>query len=995
MPHSAMTMPTPPMNTAAPSNTANSHLIDLSQHTPMMQQYLTLKADYPYALLLYRMGDFYELFFDDAKIAAQILGITLTKRGTDKQGNIIPMAGVPFHSADGYIARLINAGQTVVICEQVEEGTPDDKPSDKTHPQKTSKAKTNKKSTESTSKANQKLMARKVVRTLTAGTLTDDSLITQGQTPTVLALCFAKSPLAVGLAELDLSQGGIRASYLTANSLADMQHQLSAELMRYDPSEVLIDEALDNAWQTWLQDMLTQTSLNTAATKTVPIMRQPHSHFLLANAEAHLTEHLNVTTLAGFGLADKPESVAAASVVLHYGKHTQQADLAHIGHIRLEQAADFLQLDAISQQNLEIFKPVLASGVTLLSVIDHCRTPMGKRALVHHLHRPLLNITLINRRLDAVEQLMALPPSDFAALCQTLSAIGDIERIGGRIGLGSAKPTDLVKLRQSLLDATTLSGQLATWFGDLIATHTTLNADTPLLPMLAKQLPEVGANDAVGQNADIFAQLIALLKQAIQDVPPNHTRDGGVIQTGYDPELDRLRHLHDNVEETLEQLADKERQAHNLPIKVGFNKVSGFYFELSAAQAMHAPAHFSRRQTLKNAERFITEELKTLEEAYLSAQSQAIAREKRLYDELMGQLQGQLPALQRLARAIAYLDVLANWVTLTRLDDLSGGASVWCRPTFGKRLASNADQPAAYLDIQGGRHVVVEASLARHQHSRAHSEGFVANDCQLGTPAQPERLMLITGPNMGGKSTYMRQTALIVLLACCGSFVPAQAADIGRIARIFTRIGSADDLAGGKSTFMVEMIETANILNQAHSNALVLMDEVGRGTSTQDGLAIAYACVKHLASLGCLTLFATHYFELTELAERDPAMLNQHVVTQEIAGQLLLLHKIAKGSTHRSFGLHVAKMAGVPNAVLTMAEQYLQDHTEPRAQPTAQDNAITNATTNETSLATSAPALSAKQADALSQLAALDPNAMTPKAALEFIYALKELLKTD
>lgn len=997
-------------------NTANSSTTDLAHHTPMMQQYLMLKADYPHALLLYRMGDFYELFFDDAKLAAQILGITLTKRGTDKQGNIIPMAGVPFHSADGYIARLINAGQTVVICEQVEDSAPTTDTTDHTSTQqganqgskpntKAKSAKSNKKSTEAANaKANQKLMARKVVRTLTAGTLTDDSLITHGQTPTVLALCFAKSPLAVGLAELDLSQGGIRASHLTADSLADMQDQLSAALMRYDPSEVLIDEALTDAWQTWLQDVLTQTSLNaTTAAKTVPIMRQPHSHFLLSNAEAHLTEHLNVTTLAGFGLADKPESIAAASVVLHYGKHTQQADLAHISHIRLEQAADFLQLDAISQQNLEIFKPVLASGVTLLSVIDHCRTPMGKRALVHHLHRPLLNTTLINRRLDAVEQLMALPQTDFAALCQTLSAIGDIERIGGRIGLGSAKPTDLVKLRQSLLDATTLSGQLATWFADLIATHTTLNADTPLLPMLAKQLPEVGANTTTGQHADIFAKLIALLQQAIQDTPPNHTRDGGVIQTGYDPELDTLRHLHDNVEETLEQLADKERQAHNLPIKVGFNKVSGFYFELSAAQAMHAPAHFSRRQTLKNAERFITEELKTLEEAYLSAQSQAIAREKRLYDELIGQLQGQLPALQRLARAIAYLDVLANWVTLTRHDDISGNAAAWCRPTFGKRVPHHDDNLPAYLDIEGGRHVVVEASLARHRHSHAPNEGFVANDCQLGTPSQPERLMLITGPNMGGKSTYMRQTALIVLLACCGSFVPAQAADIGRIERIFTRIGSADDLAGGKSTFMVEMIETANILNQAHANALVLMDEVGRGTSTQDGLAIAYACVKHLANLGCLTLFATHYFELTELAERHPAMLNQHVVTQEVAGQLLLLHKIAKGSTHRSFGLHVAKMAGVPSAVLTMAEQYLQDHAEPRAQPTAHDNAITNAITNattnaitnETSLATPAAALSTKQADALSQLAALDPNAMTPKAALEFIYALKELLKTD
>ena len=953
---------------------------NLDHHTPMMQQYLTLKADYPHALVLYRMGDFYELFFDDAKLAADILGITLTRRGKDKQGNTIPMAGVPFHSADGYIARLINAGQTVVVCEQVEEEKPEHKLEDSL--EENIAAKSIAKKTSKTKANAAKIMERKVVRTLTAGTLTDDNLITQGQTPTVVAISFAKQQMSVGLAQLDLAQGQIRVTELNCDSHAQLQSELANALARFDPSEVLIDEQLSEAWQHFLQDCL---SANSPTASLPPILSQPHSYFLPNNALEHLTQHLSVTTLAGFGIEQKPLAISSASVVLHYGKQTQQADLRHIRSLQLEHNGDFLQLDTISQQNLEIFKPVLASGISLLSVIDHCQTPMGKRALVHHLHRPLRNVTLINRRLDAVEQLMQLPIEAFELLKQTLSEISDIERIGGRIGLGSAKPTDLLKLRLSLAQALALSKQLQQHFD--FTNITTLSAETPLLAMLSKQLPDLALTDS-------FANIYALLEQAIVDEPPAHIRDGGMIKKGYDPQLDEWQNLHGNIEQTLEALAAQERQKNNLPmLKVGFNKVSGFYFELSALQAKNAPEYFTRRQTLKNAERFITPALKTIEESYLSAQGQALTLEKRIYENLLGQLKSQLGELQRLAKAIGYLDVLANWVSLTRLQNRSHHSKNWCRPLF------NTTDDSASLNIQGGRHIVVEAGQQRQAHHQTASlDPFVANDCVMGTATQLERLMLITGPNMGGKSTYMRQTALIVLLACCGAYVPAQSVTLGRIERIFTRIGSADDLASGKSTFMVEMIETANIMNQANANSLVLMDEVGRGTSTQDGLAIAHACVNYLAEkIGCLTLFATHYFELTELAERHPKMFNQHLVTQEINGQLLLLHKIAAGATHRSFGLHVAKMAGLPQALLAQAQHYLDNQSEQKSLP---NNPLPYPPKDEKqmgldlqSAAADYQTLKTDEYKLSQQLKALNPDELTPKQALEFIYSLKELLK--
>lgn len=912
-----------------------SQSVNFADHTPMMQQYLTIKSGYPNALVLYRMGDFYELFFDDAKIAHQILGITLTKRGTDKQGNIIAMAGVPFHSADSYIARLINAGQTVVICEQVadESETVSEKPT----------------------KTTQKIMERKVVRTLTAGTLTDDNLINQGQTPTVLALNFAKSQMSIGIAELNLAKGSIKACEIIAENLDDLKSKLKNTLIRFDPSEILIDEQLSEAWQHCLQDSL--------ASQT-PIVAQAHSLFLHDNAHEHLCNHFNIRTFAGFGLSDKSLAIASCSVVLHYGKQTQQTSLSHIRHISLENAQDYLQLDSISQQNLEIFKPVLASGISLLSVIDNCQTAMGKRGLAYLLHRPLLDKVLINQRLDVVELFNNINPEQFSLLCQTLHQISDIERISGRIGLNSAKPTDLRKLCESLNNALILHKQLNYLFA---------NTTSPLLQAILAKLPSI-------DTPDIFANLYQTLNNAIVDEPPSHTRDGGMIRRGYHETLDTLHNLHENIEQNLENLANEERTAHNLPtLKVGFNKVSGFYFELSSLQAKNAPEHFSRRQTLKNAERYITPKLKQLEDAYLSAQSQSIQLEKQLYDELLTMLQTHLSDLQQLSQAVADVDIFCNWVTLTKQNP----QNIWCRPTFGK----TADINTAYLDIKAGRHLVVAFA------NQKHIEHFVANDCMIGTPNQPEKLMLITGPNMGGKSTYMRQTALILLLAHCGGFVPAQSADFGRIERIFTRIGSADDLASGKSTFMVEMIETANIMNQANPYSLVLMDEVGRGTSTQDGLAIAHACVQYLAEkIGCLTLFATHYFELTEFAEHHEKMFNQHLVTQEVDGKLLLLHKIAKGSTHRSFGLHVAKMAGVPNIILQNAQLFLDNlqiadnsnHLQ-KMPPTSHKKPLDLFEDITIKQPTENPAITQALTDVC-------VDNLTPKQALDFLYSLKELL---
>ncbi len=1022
---------------------------DLAHHTPMMVQYLTMKAKYPQALLLYRMGDFYELFLEDAKRAAQILDITLTRRGTDKAGNTIAMAGVPFHAADSYMARLIAAGETVVVCEQIDESADAD-----SYPH------IGEKSTKDAAKTDAKkapsIMRREVVKTLTAGTITDDALIAPNHTPTVVAIDISipkgksRQPLQAAISQLDLAAGTLITQSISNNShnnndnhaaqdtdaIAHLQTQMLTVLTRFAPSECIVSEAMDEQWLVWLRQHLDCPIIEVAATDFHP-----------DHAAATLCQQFNVQRLDGLGISDALLSQTSCAALIHYARHTQQRHIPQVNQLIIEQQEDYLIIDADSQRNLEIFTPVSANGTALLSVINHCKTPMGRRLLVQHVKRPLRAHTRVNQRLDAIERLLAadntsdngthnermhnsmnnshrnsdtqpellLVPqrhklTDKHALTQqlrsTLDHIGDIERISSRIGLMSARPRDLRKLAESIQ----ASEQLTT----LLTTAAMRPTDTGLLPMLMQQLPS---------HVPALQDISELIERAIVSEPPAHTRDGGMLAAGFDEEFDRLSHLHDNIQATLDSMAAQERDSHKLAsLKVGFNKVSGFYFELPKMQAQHAPSHFIRRQTLKNSERFITEPLKRLESEYLSAQTLALAREKQLYQQLLSTLASHLTPLQALSAAIAQIDVLSNWAQLAVHHH-------WHRPTMSHDAHSiTAPNHQTHIAIRAGRHVVVEAALHKAKHSGSTQPSqFVANDCLLGSAASdstvmtqhknhPERLLLITGPNMGGKSTYMRQTALIVLLAHCGSFVPAKRAIIGDIDRIFTRIGSADDLAGGKSTFMVEMIETATILNQATDKSLVLMDEVGRGTATTDGLAIAHACVNKLRAIGCLTLFATHYFELTQLADPLTGIRNVHVAAQEVDGQLLLLHKIKDGAASSSFGLHVAKMAGIPAAVLSDAKRYLLEHLPPESIATELHGS--SATDDKTDLAQSVKAqslpryqidraqtatepeptrtdntdnLQQKQwLEIYQQLSQLDPDSLTPKQAHDLLYQLKQ-----
>lgn len=1026
---------------------------DLSQHTPMMVQYLTMKAQYPHALLLYRMGDFYELFFEDAKRAAQLLDITLTRRGTDKAGNNIAMAGVPFHAAESYMARLIAAGETVVVCEQVEEssvangntnGNNSTDNSNKAHGDK--------------SDSKKGLMHREVVRTLTAGTLTDDALIGPDKTPTVVSIDLklpsarqtsahtpaTNSVYRAAISQLDLAAGKLVTQALTADSSEALQVQMLTVLARFAPSECIISESLPGAWHTWLLSQL-----------DCPVLGVASADFHPEHAAATICQQFGVRQLDGLGIAEQPLSQTSCAALIHYARQTQQRQIPHVNQLVVEYANDYLIIDAGSQRNLELFAPASSQGTALISVLNHCQTPMGKRLLQQQLKRPLRNRPLINQRLDAIDSLLQQSAEQLAELQQTLATIADIERISGRIGLATAKPRDLKRLADSIFTAQRLREQLSR-----APALANLAEQSGLLPLLIEQLPnETSPDEVLPANAhlaneshppapkhdhdDAIAatsnahqrpvnaaqpdltsslQVAELIERAIVTEPPAHIRDGGMIATGYDADFDRLTHLHDNIEQTLEEMADEARQHHQLPsLKVGFNKVSGFYFELPKGQASLAPEHFIRRQTLKNSERFITDALKTIETEYLGAQSQALIKEKQLYQQLLDTLAHTLPELQRLSQAVAQLDVLINWAVLAEQYQ-------WQRPVLTDTTPSAA---LPTLDIRQGRHLVVEAAMkqpSRQQRSANALTHFVANDCALGTAEYPQRLLLITGPNMGGKSTYMRQTALIVLLACCGSFVPAAVATIGDIDRIFTRIGAADDLAGGKSTFMVEMIETAHILNLATDHSLVLMDEVGRGTSTTDGLAIAHACVQRLTEIGCLTLFATHYFELTQLAKQagyPEHLRNVHVAASDVDGQLLLLHQILPGAASSSFGLHVAKMAGIPHSVLAAAEQYLRTQLSDRPAETTQSipgveydksdltqSAFTDSQQQLSLLGDTAQPASAEkhnfeymqsQYNSIknqylkleSALSTLNPDELSPKQAHDLLYRLKQLASSQ
>ncbi|MDN3397975.1 DNA mismatch repair protein MutS [Psychrobacter sp. APC 3426] len=1024
--------------------TIGDAIYHLADHTPMMVQYLTMKANYPQALLLYRMGDFYELFFDDAKRAAQILDITLTRRGTDKAGNTIAMAGVPFHAADSYMARLIAAGQTVVVCEQIDESAT-------TNANNTSNAPTmgDKQKKDKSKSAAGSIMRREVVKTLTAGTITDDALIAPNHTPTVVAIDIeipksnSKQAVQAAISQMDLAAGTLTTQTLSAssnnshNDIENLQAQMLTVLARFAPSECIISEALgnnvdgtDTNWLLWLRQNL-----------DCPIIEVAANDFHREHASATLCQQFEVQRLDGLGISDAPLAQSSCAALIHYARQTQQRHVPQVNQLIVEYSDDYLIIDANSQQNLELFTPVSSNGTSLISVLNHCQTPMGRRLLVQQMKRPLRQHARINMRLDAIASLLQIDNQSgenkqieqhveshslVNSLRETLNAIGDIERISSRIGLMSAKPRDLRKLADGIASSAQLT--------DLLMSASISHEQAGLLPMLLQQLPaQLPAVQCVAE----------LIERAIIAEPPAHIRDGGMLAAGYDAEFDRLTHLHDNIQVTLDDMVERARQDNQLPsLKVGFNKVSGFYFELPKMQAKNAPVHFIRRQTLKSSERFITDELKEVETEYLSAQTLALTREKQLYHELLTILGSHLAELQQLSAAIAQIDVLSNWAQLAKTYH-------WQRPVMSndsKQDGYEKNDSQTSIDIKAGRHVVVEAALNPVNADKAftisnkgptakYTSHFVANDCALGSHANPERLLMITGPNMGGKSTYMRQTALIVLLAHCGSFVPSARAHIGDIDRIFTRIGSADDLAGGKSTFMVEMIETANILNQATNKSLVLMDEVGRGTATTDGLAIAHACVNRLVEIGCLTLFATHYFELTQLAhdsqssapnnipnnvQRDEnnssSIRNVHVAASEVDGQLLLLHQIREGAASSSFGLHVAKMAGIPTQVLNDAKRYLVDNLTlenlkaNKAPSTDDKNELAKSLTdkqqpvpdNEVQVASvdynkdSQKTTDIPQQNQLfslqDELNAINPDTLTPKQAHDLLYHLKEII---
>lgn len=855
----------------------------LGQHTPMMQQYLRIKADYPHMLLFYRMGDFYELFYDDAQKAAKLLNITLTARG-HSGGNPIPMAGVPFHAAENYIAKLIHQGLSIAICEQI--GDP---------------------------KLSTGPVERKVVRILTPGTVSDAAFLDERHDHHLLAL-FAQAD-GYGLAILDLAGGRFILTEIKGDEA------LHGELVRFDPSELLVSED-------WQHPLLAQYEKI--------IRRRLPWEFEIETAKRLLATQLETEDLSGFGCDQLTVSLAAAGALMHYVNETQKANLPHIRSLHLERREDGLILDAVSRRNLELTKN-LSGGQdnTLLQVLDHTSTAMGSRLLRRSLERPLRDHQTLLARQQSIQALMM--SERLPSLQKQLRGISDIERIVTRIALKTARPRDLIALRETLT----------------------------LLPSIPAELQAVNTSllTALVQQVNEFPELTDLLSRALIDNPPVTIRDGGVIAKGYDQELDELLALSEHAGDFLLKLEAEERQRTGInTLKIGYNRVHGYYIEMSRLQANSAPVHYIRRQTLKNAERFITPELKVFEDKSLSARDKALAREKLLYAELLEQMLPTLLTLKASAEALAQIDVLATLAE--RAMQLN-----WCAPTF---------KQAAGIQIVAGRHPVIETFS---------SKPFVPNDLVLN---QERRMLLITGPNMGGKSTYMRQIALIVVLAHIGSFVPAKSADIGPIDRIFTRIGAGDDLVGGRSTFMLEMIETANILHNATRESLVLMDEIGRGTSTFDGLSLAWAAAHYLAqSIQAYSLFATHYFELTLLADDHPTINNVHLNASEYHDTIIFLHTVEEGPANKSYGLQVAKLAGVPREVIREASAMLQrlEKREPlvmHPNETRQQDLFSTMTDNAGNASSILHPIVAK-------LATIDPDQLTPKEALAVLYELKQV----
>ncbi len=837
-----------------------------TSHTPMMQQYLRIKSEYPDMLLFYRMGDFYELFFDDAKRASHLLDLTLTHRGqsADKP---IPMAGLPYHAVENYLARLIKKGESVAICEQI--GDP------------------------ATSKGP---VERQVTRIITPGTVTDEALLDARKDNLLVALHQLRQK--IGLAWVDLSSGRFHLLELQENN------QLTAELTRLQPAELLLQESSP------LYDYCT----------SFPVKTRPGWEFNADSARKLLCDQFATKDLTAFGEQEYPTALIAAGALLAYLQTTQKQALPHLSAITLENSQEYLQLDAATQKHLELFENIQGKNEhCLLSVLDHTACVMGSRLLKRWIGRPLKQQHLIQERQEAIREIINYQQN--TSLHQFLKQVCDIERIVSRIALKSARPRDLIALRHTL--------------GILPALNTSLQKNAaPLIQQLKHYISPL-------------PMLLELLNSAIVENPPVLIRDGGVIAAGFDEELDELKTLSTNANETLLKLEQDEKERTGLStLKFGFNSVQGFYIELSKSQSEKAPVHYQRKQTLKNVERYITPELKLFEEKVLSAQAKALAREKWLYENLLLEIQNYMSQLTHLAQALATLDVL---VTLAERAQSFN----WNCPKL---------VPTAGISIQAGRHPVIEQLL---------QEQFIANNLDL---KPDQNILLITGPNRGGKSTYMRQTALIVLLAYIGSFVPAEAATIGPIDRIFTRIGASDDLASGRSTFMVEMTETAQILRQATAESLVLIDEIGRGTSTYDGMALAYACCTYLATvIKAYTLFSTHYFELTSLPDEWSCIRNVHLQASVTNGRIIFLYHVEDGPADRSYGLEVAALAGIPTEVLKLAHAHLNLMQEPRK--TVSQHSV--------QIARSSPIVTA--------LANIDPDKLTAKQALDLIYQLKNM----
>ncbi|WP_133127196.1 DNA mismatch repair protein MutS [Legionella nagasakiensis] len=837
----------------------------LSSHTPMMQQYLRIKADYPDMLLFYRMGDFYELFFDDAKHAAQLLDLTLTHRG-QSAGKPIPMAGVPYHAVENYLARLIKRGESVAICEQVGD------PSQSRGP-----------------------VERQVTRIITPGTITDEALLEAKCDNLLLAIHQDKKQF--GLAWTDLSSGRFHLLQAANSS------QLQSELARLKPAEILIQEPLPF------------DKLNEQYT----IKIRPSWDFDRQHARELLCQQFAVQNLDAFGEKEYPLAIPAAGCLLAYLQITQRQALPHLKTVTLEHNQHYLQLDAATQRHLELFEHSHGHhNHSLFSLLDHTASAMGSRLLKRWLGRPLRHHQLIRHRQQAIKELIRKKQDSH--LHELLRQICDVERITSRIALNSARPRDLIQLRQTLRLLPEISNAISSNESDLILT-------------LSKQLTSLPA-------------LHDLLAAALVENPPMLIRDGGVIAPGFDEELDELRELSEHASEALLKLEQKEKHHSGLPsLKFGYNRVHGYYIELPRTQAEKAPPYYQRKQTLKNVERYITPELKTFEEKVLSAQSKALTREKWLYETLLQEIHQYLQTLMQIAQGLAELDVLCTLAE--RAQSLN-----WHCPEL-------SDQPG--IEIQGGRHPVIEQIL---------QERFIANHLTLHSTCH---ILVITGPNMGGKSTYMRQNALIILLAHIGSYVPAQQVRLGPIDRIFTRIGASDDLASGRSTFMVEMTETAYILRHATSQSLVLIDEIGRGTSTHDGMALAYACCAHLASkVKAYTLFSTHYLELIKLADEFSCIRNVQLRAALTESGITFLYQVEEGHASRSYGLEVAALAGIPEEVLTLANHHLQQ-------------------AQETSTTPFTPPLPNSTSPILTVLANIDVDTLSPRAALEFIYHLKAL----